>query len=121
MKKSARFLPQLALASQKMPPSVRPLTPPTIEASRTSPPNCGVKPPGNISWKEKQFGSSKTCWRATGSGTLLVIATVGQLAVPRPLACSTSPMRRVSPPSPEKTPPRVLGFRKKKPPSTSLV
>ena len=78
------------------------------------PPNWGVKPPGNISWYEKQLGSLKTRARAVGSGTLFTTLTTGQFdewsSTPS-WASRTSPMSSVSPPSPLKTPPRVLGFR----------
>jgi len=32
-----------------------------------------VNPPGNISWKKKQLGSSNTCWSESRSGTLLSV------------------------------------------------
>ena len=67
--------------------------------SLTTPPNCGVKPPGRSSWNEKQFSSVKTRASAAGSGTSSVTVTVGQFAEPTPCAWSTSPMRSVSPPS----------------------
>ena len=106
--------------SQLKPSTVKPRTPPTRDMSCASPPKLGVKPPGNRSRNEKQFGSSNTCCRATGSATLLVMATVGQFADPIPPASSASPTSSVSPPSRLKTPPRVFGLRKKKPPVTRL-
>ena len=87
MKKSAVWLPKLALASHVKPSALSPFTPLTTDQSVTLPPNWGVKPPGNISWNEKQFGSAKTCASATGSGTWLVMRTSGQFADPRPFAC----------------------------------
>ena len=74
-------------------------TPATTDWSVTTPPNCGVNPPGAISWNEKQFGSAKTRARASGSGTSSVTRTTGQSAEPMPRAWSTSPMSRVWPPS----------------------
>ena len=71
MKVSTWFWPMLPLTSQRRPAAVVPRTPATSDASRTSPPNCGVKPPGNPSaapangwWNVKQFGLSTTCWKA---------------------------------------------------------
>ena len=47
-----------------------------------------------LSCTEKQFGSSKTCWRAAKPVTTPpLVATLGQLAEPMPRAWSTSPMR----------------------------
>ena len=107
-------MPSEPLRSQLKPAEVKPRTPPTSDASRAVPPIRGVKPPGNSSWNEKQFGSSNTCCRATGSGTWLVTATVGQFAEPWPAAASASPISSVRPPSMLNTPSRVFGFRKKK-------
>ena len=70
--------------------------------SVTTPPNWGVNPPGAISRKEKQFGSSNTRARAAWSGTLSVTRTVGQLAEPSTTpsrASSTSAIISVSPSS----------------------
>ena len=113
------FWPWLTLTSQLSPGIVVPRTPATTEKSRRSPPNCGVKPPGkpfgapaNGSWKVKQFGSSRTAAKATGSGVPLTMFTVGQLAEPMPFAASTSPTSSVSPPSTEYTLPRLFGLRK---------
>ena len=53
--------------------------------------------PGKSSWNEKQFGSSRTCCRAAGSGTSSVTATVGQSAEPRPSAARTSAISSVRP------------------------
>ena len=89
--------------------------------SCASPPKLGVKPPGNSSRNEKQFGSSKTRRNAIGSATLSVTVTVGQFADAMPAAISASPISRVWPPSMLKTPPRVFGLRKKKPPVTRLL
>ena len=99
MKRSVSCAPSDPLTSQLKPSAVKPRTPPTSDMSCASPPKLGVKPPGNSSRNEKQFGSSKTCRRATGSATLSVIVTVGQFADPVPPASSASPIRRVSPPS----------------------
>ena len=107
--------------SQLKPSTVKPRTPPTSDMSCASPPKPGVKPPGKRSRNEKQFGSSNTLCRATGSATLSVIVTVGQFADPIPLASSASPISSVWPPSRLKTPPRVFGLRKKKPPVTRLL
>ena len=74
-------------------------TPPTTDMSVTTPPNCGVKPPGMSSWNEKQFSSANTRASAAWSGTLSVTVTVGQSAEPMPCACRTSAMSSVSPPS----------------------
>ena len=115
MNRSLPCRPTEPLTSQSKPPAVAPRTPPASDASSAVPPICGVKPPGNISWNEKQFGSSNTLCSAAGSGTWPVTATVGQSAEPMPLAASTSPMSSVRPPSLLNTPSRVFGFRKKKP------
>ena len=112
---SVRCIPSEALRSQSKPPGVKPRTPPTSDASAAVPPVCGVKPPGNSSWNVKQFGSSDTCCRATGSGTWSVTATVGQSAEPMPFAASTSPTSSVRPRSMLNTPRRVFGLRKKTP------
>ena len=76
------FWPVLTLTSQLSPGIVVPRTPATTEASRRFPPNCGVKPPGKPSgaptkgsWKVKQFGSSRTAPKATGSGVPLTMFT----------------------------------------------
>ena len=53
MKKSAVLEPVLALTSQRTPLATGPRRPATSDVSRTSPPNCGVKPPGKRSWKEE--------------------------------------------------------------------
>ena len=74
-------------------------SPPTTDMSVTTPPNCGVNPPGASSWNEKQFGSAKTCARAAWSGTLSATRTTGQLAEPMLRALSTSATSRVSPSS----------------------
>ena len=114
MKKSTAFWPNTALTSQSSPPWVCPLSPATTDMSVASPPNWGVNPPGNISWKVKQLGSSKTRWSATGSGTWSVIVTTGQSADPSSTpscASNTSPTSSVWPPSMLKTPARVFGFR----------
>ena len=121
MKRAVSCAPSDALTSQRKPPAVNLRTPPTTDMSCASPPKLGVKPPGNRSRNEKQFGSSNTCCRATESATLSVMVTVGQFADPMPLAISTSPISSVWPPSRLKTPPRVFGFRKKKPPVTRLL
>ena len=89
--------------------------PPASDASVAVPPICGVNPPGNISWNEKQFGSSNTRCSAAESGTWFVTTTVGQLAEPMPFAASTSPISSVRPASLLNTPSRVFGFRKKNP------
>ena len=99
MKRSVWCAPNVPLTSQLKPSTVKPRTPPTSDMSWASPPKLGVKPPGNSSRNEKQFGSSKTCCRATGSATLSVTATVGQFADPIPPASSASPISRVWPPS----------------------
>ena len=121
MNRSVSWAPNDPLTSQLKPSTVKPRTPPTSDRSCAWPPKLGVKPPGNSSRNEKQFGSSKTCCRPTGSATLSVIVTVGQFADPIPAASSASPISRVSPPSRLKTPPRVFGLRKKKPPVTRLL
>ena len=108
---SVRCIPSEALRSQLKPPAAKPRTPPTSDASSTVPPVCGVNPPGNSSWNVKQFGSSDTCCRATGSGTWPVTATVGQSAEPMPFAARTSPTSSVRPPSLLNTPSREFGFR----------
>ena len=121
MKKSTVLEPTPALASQSTPPASSPRAPPTADASRTSPPNCGVNPPGNCSWKEKQRGSSNTRASAAGSGRSRVTGTAGQPADPSATpscASSASPISRVRPPSALKTALRVLGLRKKKPLAT---
>ena len=112
---SVRCIPSEPLRSQSKPAAVKPRTPPTSDASAAVPPVCGTKPPGNSSWNVKQFGSSATCRRATGSGTWSVTATVGQSAEPMPLAASTSPTSSVRPRSLLNTPRRVFGLRKKTP------
>ena len=99
MKRSVSCAPSDPLTSQLKPSTVKPRTPPTSDMSCASPPKLGVKPPGNSSRNEKQFGSSKTCCRATGSATLPVMATVGQCADPIPPASSASPISSVWPPS----------------------
>ena len=65
--------------------------------SRASPLKLGVKPPGNRSRNEKQFGSSNTCRRTAGSATLPVMVTTGQFATPVPAARSASPTSSVLP------------------------
>ena len=112
---SVRCSPSEPLRSQSKPPAVRPRTPPTSDASVAVPPVCGVKPPGNSSWNVKQFGSSDTRCRATGSGTWPVTVTVGQSAEPMSFAASTSPTSSVRPRSLLNTPRRVFGLRKKTP------
>ena len=72
------------------------------------PPNRGVKPPGIVSWKEKQFGSAATIAIATGSGVFPSRVTTGQ-SVPTPIP-SISPIRSVDPLP--YTPPRFVGLRK---------
>ena len=49
------------------------------------------------------------------------MVTVGQFADPMPLASSASPISSVRPLSRLKTPSRVFGLRKKKPPVTRLL
>ena len=71
MNSSVSCIPSEPLRSQLKPAEVKPRTPPTSDASRAVPPIRGVKPPGNISWNEKQFGSSNTCCSATGSGDVV--------------------------------------------------
>ena len=98
-KKSDSCEPRLAERSQVNPLSSSLRNPATSELSLTMPPNCGVKPPGAISWNEKQLGSAKTWARASWSGTLSVTVTTGQFAEPMPWARRTSPMSSVWPPS----------------------
>ena len=89
-------------------------TPATADMSAITPANEGVKPPGAISWKEKQFGSANTCARAAWSGRWLVIGTAGQPAEPsRTPSCasSTSPISSDCPLSRLKMLARVLGLR----------
>ena len=121
MKKSASLDPALTLASHSAPPGSCPRSPPATETSSTSPPNCGVNPPGKRSWNEKQFGSAATRARASESGRSSAMGTVGQPAdasrTPS-AASSASPISRLRPRSPLKTAARVFGFRKKKPPVT---
>ena len=114
MNRSVRCAPTEPLRSQWKPPAVEPRTPATSDASVAVPPIWGVKPPGNSSWNEKQFGSSSTFCKAAGSGTSAVTATVGQLAEPRPSAARTSAISSVRPPSMLNTPSREFGLRKKK-------
>ena len=119
MNVSTVLRPQLPLRSQESPLSSNPRNPLTTDASFTSPPNCGVNPPGSPLaeprkgwWNVKQFGLLTTWLKASGSGTLLTMETVGQLADPEPVAASTSPTSNVLPPAVLKTEPRVFGFRK---------
>ena len=74
MNVSTLLRPQFTLASQFSPPDVEPRIPVTADASDTSPPNCGVKPPGkplaapaNGWWNVKQFGLLVTASKATWS------------------------------------------------------
>ena len=115
MNRSLPCRPTEPLRSESKPPAVEPRIPLASDASVAVPPICGVKPPGKISWNDKQFGSSNTCCIATRSGTWSVTDTGGQLADPLPFAASTSPISSVRPPSLLNTPSRVLGSRKKKP------
>ena len=91
MNVSTLLRPQFTLASQLSPPDVVPRIPVTADASYTSPPNCGVKPPGmpwaepaNGWWNVKQFGSAVIWPKAAGSGALSMTGTTGQLADPLP-------------------------------------
>ena len=103
---------------------VAPSAPPPRTHPTASPPNCGVKPPGNISWKVKQLGSSSTLPSATGSGTQFVIFTTGQFAEPSSMpscASRTSPTRSVSPLSRLKTPRARVGVAEEEPARNRLA
>ena len=89
--------------------------PATADTSVMTPLKLGVKPPGAISWKLKQFGSANTCASAAWSGRLAVMGTAGQPAEPSRTpsrASSTSPTSSVAPLSRLKMLARVLGLRK---------
>ena len=123
MKYSATFSPTLALTSQVRPEAVTPLTPEIKLQSETSPPKLGVKPPGNSSLNTKQFGLALIAAKAKSelepapaAGT----GTTGHVLAAPDNASARSPTSLVAPPSLEKTPPLLVGFLKKNPPSTFL-